>query len=81
MLGTTPSAYVADVTSNATRTQGLALLRAAGDFGLMLGASLLGITAELFGIPFAMGANACVLAGVSLLFAWRAREPRNIPKQ
>ena len=41
MLGSTPTAYVSDVTTPKERAQALALLRSAGDVGLMIGASVL----------------------------------------
>lgn len=41
------AAYVADLTASSQRAQALALLRCAGDGGLMIGASLLGCVADL----------------------------------
>eukprot|EP00301_Raphidiophrys_heterophryoidea_P003625 c11629_g1_i2.p1 GENE.c11629_g1_i2~~c11629_g1_i2.p1 ORF type:complete len:502 (-),score=113.01 c11629_g1_i2:255-1760(-) len=78
-FGSTPSAYISDISKDQFRAQALALLRSAGDLGLMLGATLSGVVAHACGLPITFVANAVVVASVSIFFWFRAVEPRLIP--
>eukprot|EP01059_Diplonema_ambulator_P036961 TRINITY_DN9532_c0_g1_i2.p1 TRINITY_DN9532_c0_g1~~TRINITY_DN9532_c0_g1_i2.p1 ORF type:complete len:454 (+),score=73.02 TRINITY_DN9532_c0_g1_i2:56-1417(+) len=74
MLGTSPTAYTSDINSESTRSQALALLRSAGDVGLMLGAGVIGIIAKMFGITTGFWTSSALLVVVGLNFAFRANE-------
>eukprot|EP00300_Choanocystis_sp_HF-7_P010862 c17187_g1_i1.p1 GENE.c17187_g1_i1~~c17187_g1_i1.p1 ORF type:complete len:465 (-),score=80.21 c17187_g1_i1:112-1506(-) len=80
-FGTGAVSYVADVTSSENRAQALALLRSAGDFGLMVGAGFAGLLADLVGIPFSLAMNSTLLLCSAVYFALRAVDPRTLPPQ
>lgn len=73
-LGSTPTAYIADKTDAANRSQALALLRSAGDVGLMAGASILGTVAHATDTGVAMGVASGLLLASGINFAFRATE-------
>lgn len=73
-LGSTPTAYIADKTDASNRSQALALLRSAGDGGLMAGASILGTIAYATDTGVAMGVASGLLLAAGLNFAFRASE-------
>ena len=73
--GTTPSAYIVDITTNENRSQALAMLRSAGDLGLMLGAGLTGFLSDMVGMNFAMGLNCSLLVLAASVFGVKANEP------
>ena len=80
MLGTSPTAYIADIHSGNVekeerRSQALAMLRSGGDFGLMLGSGLLGYLTHVSGsymMPMCTASVILALSGVN--FAINAKE-------
>jgi MFS transporter, DHA1 family, multidrug resistance protein len=76
--GSTPSAYVSDLTNSSTRSQALAMLRSAGDFGMMMGAGVAGVLVDMMGVTFALEINAAILGISSIWFYSAARE--SVPK-
>ena len=75
MLGSAPTAFVADITSDAERGQALALLRSSGDAGLMIGATTLSAIADAVSLEAAFGSASLLLLGAGAHFAIRAKEP------
>merc|ERR1711879_324231 len=75
IIGTTPSAYVADSTDSEARPQALALLRTGGDFGLMMGALSSGIIADATSVETAFHLKAMLFATVLARFHLGATEP------
>jgi DHA1 family multidrug resistance protein-like MFS transporter len=67
----TPQAYVADISSEQTRGQALALLRSAGDAGLLIGASSFGLFSQLTNVHVTFGIGSVILLSASLNFALR----------
>lgn len=69
LFNSTPSAFVADITSEETRGQGLALLRSAGDAGLFVGASSFGALAHYTSpeVTFGCASAVLLLAGGNFL--------------
>ncbi len=74
LWGSTPTAYVADLSTPQNRSQSLALLRSGGDFGLMLGAMTTGWMVDLLGMSFALQFNAGILFSGAVVFSVFARE-------
>eukprot|EP01064_Diplonema_japonicum_P037182 TRINITY_DN8646_c0_g1_i1.p1 TRINITY_DN8646_c0_g1~~TRINITY_DN8646_c0_g1_i1.p1 ORF type:complete len:447 (+),score=80.23 TRINITY_DN8646_c0_g1_i1:1801-3141(+) len=73
-LGTTPTAYATDINEGAKRSQALALLRSAGDVGLMVGAGGIGLIAKVAGITTGFWTAGGLLMIVGVNFAFRATE-------
>ena len=80
MLGTSPTAYIADIHSGdkekeERRSQALAMLRSGGDCGLMLGSGLLGYLAHTTGsFEFSMCSASMLLFAAGTNFAFNATE-------
>ena len=74
LWGSTPTAYVADLSTPQNRSQALALLRSGGDLGLMLGAVTAGWMVDLLGMSFALQFNAGVLLTGVAMFSIFGRE-------
>eukprot|EP00668_Euglena_longa_P004791 GGOE01005610.1.p1 GENE.GGOE01005610.1~~GGOE01005610.1.p1 ORF type:complete len:512 (+),score=96.38 GGOE01005610.1:53-1588(+) len=79
LLGGGPAAYVADLTQPSQRAQALALLRCAGDGGLMVGASLLGCVADLTTLDVGFRAASALLVACGASFAIHAMDIRHHP--
>mmetsp|Transcript_23240 Transcript_23240/g.72585 ORF Transcript_23240/g.72585 Transcript_23240/m.72585 type:complete len:528 (+) Transcript_23240:14-1597(+) len=75
ILGTAPSAYVADVADERSRAAALAVQRSGGDLGLLVGATLGGSIAVTYGVPAAMMSAAAVMAMSTAGFGIIARAP------
>jgi len=72
-----PSSYLVDVSTTAERPQALAMLRSAGDVGLMVGGGAFGALAQWCGGPhLAYTVGAAVIASAGANFALRAKEPK-----
>ena len=69
MLGSAPTAYAANLANEKNRTQVLALLRTMGDVGLVVGASSIGLLANLIGNDAAMHCTAGFVGLTSVAFA------------
>jgi DHA1 family multidrug resistance protein-like MFS transporter len=76
LFQSTPSAFVADISTEDNRAQALAMLRSAGDAGLVFGAGSLGLLSQMTSnaTAFALASGVLVLAGTN--FVWTAVEPR-----
>jgi MFS transporter, DHA1 family, multidrug resistance protein len=67
-LSSVPTAHLSDLTTSEQRAQALALLRTAGDVGLLTGAVTSGILSEHIGMITTMQGNASLLAGAAIWF-------------
>ena len=66
VLGTAPTSFLTDIISAKQRAQALALLRTVGDVGMLSGAVVSGMVADLLGSgQQAMQANGLVLLGLT----------------
>lgn len=74
ILGSSPTAYAANLSNESNRTQVLALLRTMGDVGLVLGASSVGLIASVIGNDAAMHSTAGFVGLTTLGFAWSQRK-------
>jgi DHA1 family multidrug resistance protein-like MFS transporter len=74
LVGQVPVAYVSDISTPKNRSQALAMLRQAGDLGLVLGAGAISLLAEYTSYTFAFETNAAILSILTLRFAWKAKE-------
>ena len=74
LWGSAPTTYISDLTNPGNRSQALAMLRSAGDFGLMCGALVSGCVVDMIGMEVALGMNSSVLLGSAALFSMFARE-------
>mmetsp|Transcript_4513 Transcript_4513/g.13659 ORF Transcript_4513/g.13659 Transcript_4513/m.13659 type:complete len:104 (+) Transcript_4513:1785-2096(+) len=61
LLGSAPSAHAANLAPAALRPQALAVMRTAGDVGLLVGATTIGSLATLIGQDAAMQSSAAAL--------------------
>jgi len=61
MLSTAPTAYISDHVRDDQRAQAIALLRTAGDIGLLVGASSTGAVADMFDMDVAVHSSASLL--------------------
>ena len=61
MLSTAPTAYISDHVREDQRAQAIALLRTAGDIGLLVGASSTGALADVFDMDVAVHSSASLL--------------------
>ena len=77
LWGSAPTTYISDLTNAGNRSQALAMLRSAGDFGLMCGALVSGYVVDMAGMEEALGMNSSVLLGSAVLFSMFARESLN----
>eukprot|EP01063_Lacrimia_lanifica_P013646 TRINITY_DN20274_c0_g1_i1.p1 TRINITY_DN20274_c0_g1~~TRINITY_DN20274_c0_g1_i1.p1 ORF type:complete len:490 (+),score=136.94 TRINITY_DN20274_c0_g1_i1:81-1550(+) len=73
-LGTSPTAYASDLFGGAHRGQALALLRSAGDIGMMCGAGMVGLIAKWGGVAAGFWTSGILIGLVGLNFAYRAVE-------
>ena len=71
ILSSVPTAHMSDLTSNEDRAQALALLRTAGDVGLLTGAMGSGLLSEVYGMGHTMQGNAVLLGSALSWFAVR----------
>jgi MFS family permease len=72
--GAAPAAYAADVAPPRMNAAAMSLFRMLADSGYVIGPIVLGLVTDGFGIEAALATGASLLAGVGLLFAWRAPE-------
>ena len=72
--GVAPSAYAADVAPPRMNAAAMSLYRMLADSGYVIGPIVLGLVTDAFGIEAALATGAGLLAGVGVLFAWRAPE-------
>jgi MFS family permease len=72
--GVAPAAYAADVAPPRMNAAAMSLYRMLADSGYVVGPIVLGLVTDRFGIDTALAAGASLLAGVGILFAWRAPE-------
>ena len=65
LFQSTPTAYVADITQDFNRGQALAMLRSAGDLGLMLGAASFGYLSMMTSVntAFAVASGLMLVGG------------------
>jgi MFS family permease len=75
--GVAPAAYAADVAPPRMNAAAMSLYRMLADSGYVVGPIVLGLVTDHFGIDMALAAGAGLLAGVGILFAWRAPESYN----
>ncbi len=75
LLGATPTAYVSDISTTETRAQALALLRSAGDLGLMVGASTIGHLADYTSLQTSFLLSSVLITTAGANFVMRARNP------
>lgn len=79
-LSTAPTAYISDVTTSKDRPQALALLRTAGDIGMLGGSVIAGLIANVSSNLQAIQINGgamLVIAGITGFNVWSAnREQR-----
>ena len=75
--GVAPAAYAADVAPPRMNAAAMSLYRMLADSGYVVGPIVLGLVTDHFGIDMALAAGASLLAGVGILFAWRAPESYN----
>jgi len=71
LLSTAPVSFVSDLVKEDKRAQAIALLRTAGDVGLMIGASGTGVLADLFSKGVALHSNAGLLLTATGWFSVR----------
>jgi len=71
ILSAVPTAHMSDLTNNEDRAQALALLRTAGDVGLLTGAMGSGLLSEVYGMGHTMQGNAVLLGSALSWFALR----------
>jgi len=82
LLSGGPVSYVADLVPPNQRAPALALLRCAGDLGLMMGGTLVGCFASCASVTAAFGASALLLAASGAAFAAIATDiRRHLPPQ
>jgi MFS family permease len=74
ILSTVPTAHVSDLSTPEQRAQALALLRTAGDTGLLTGAVSAGVMSEMVGMGDTMQGNASMLAAAAILYGLRQRQ-------
>uniref|UniRef100_A0A7S4LNJ0 Major facilitator superfamily (MFS) profile domain-containing protein n=1 Tax=Eutreptiella gymnastica TaxID=73025 RepID=A0A7S4LNJ0_9EUGL len=74
LIGGGPAAYVADISSRSQRPQALAILRSAGDLGLMMGASVLGTVSDVASLEAVFGCAAAMILSSGAYFAFNAEE-------
>ncbi len=72
--GAAPTAYAADVAPQRMNAAAMSLYRTLADSGYVVGPIVLGLITDGFGVEAALVTGAGLLAGVGLLFAWRAPE-------
>lgn len=72
ILSAVPSAYMQDLCEPEDRAQGLALLRTAGDVGLLTGSIFSGIMSEVVGMSSMMACNAGFLAAAMAWYSARS---------
>jgi len=65
LLGAGPTTYISDMTTSKNRAQALALLRTAGDIGMLLGALGAGTVADMFSQEQAIQANGIAFLALS----------------
>ena len=71
ILSAVPTAYMGDLVSSKQRPQALALLRTAGDVGLLIGAVSSGILSDFSSIGGAIQANGSLLTMLASLWVIR----------
>lgn len=71
MLSTAPTAYISDNVRDDQRAQAIALLRTAGDVGLLVGASSTGAVADMFNMDVAVHSSASLLLLATTWFSAR----------
>jgi len=71
LLSTAPVSFLADKVPDDKRAQAVALLRTAGDVGLLLGASASGAIADLYNMDFALHSSSALLLTTTFWFATR----------
>jgi len=71
LLSTAPVSYLADKVPDDKRAQAVALLRTAGDVGLLAGASASGAIADFYSMDFALHSSSALLLTTTFWFATR----------
>lgn len=79
-ISSVPQAHMSDLTHAHQRSNAMALLRAGGDLGLLLGASLTGIVANYTSLGATMELSASIMLISLAMFAVRSRELLHIWK-
>jgi MFS family permease len=69
LAGPAPAAYAAEIAPGELRGLAMGLYRTAGDFGLLIGAPLLGLIADAEGYGWALATNAFLMMGAVTFFA------------
>ncbi len=72
--GAAPAAYAADVAPPRMNAAAMSLYRTLSDSGYVVGPIVLGLVTDGLGVEMALLTGAVLLAGIGLLFAWRAPE-------
>ena len=75
VLSAVPTALMGDLVSPSRRSQALALLRTAGDVGLLVGATCSGLSATLLTLGPTMQINGLAMLGVATVWALRQTKP------
>jgi predicted MFS family arabinose efflux permease len=76
LVNSTPPVFVADVTTEENRGQALAMLRSAGDAGLMVGAGLFGALSHHSSPTAAFGLASIVLLATGVNFSMYNSPPK-----
>mmetsp|Transcript_34839 Transcript_34839/g.42991 ORF Transcript_34839/g.42991 Transcript_34839/m.42991 type:complete len:137 (-) Transcript_34839:178-588(-) len=71
LLAAGPTTYISDMATSKNRTQALALLRTAGDIGMLLGAIGAGTVADMYSQEQAIQANGLAFLALSGFAAFR----------
>ncbi len=76
ILGPAPAAYASEIAPPELRGLAMGLYRTAGDFGLLVGAPLLGLIADAGGFGWALSTNGLLMIGAVVFFALAAGAAR-----
>ncbi|MDA0351187.1 MAG: MFS transporter [Chloroflexi bacterium] len=79
IAGPAPAAYAAEIAPPEMRGLAMGLYRTAGDFGLLIGAPLLGLIADARGFGWALVTNAVLMVAAVGFFAFAAGAGRAAP--
>jgi DHA1 family multidrug resistance protein-like MFS transporter len=69
MAGPAPAAYASEIAPPELRGLAMGLYRTSGDFGLLVGAPLLGLIADSAGFGWALSTNAVLMMVAMVFFA------------
>ena len=84
IMGPAPAAYAAEFAPPQLRGLAMGLYRTAGDFGMVIGAPLLGLIADHSSFGWALSTNGLLMIAAVALFAltanaWRPPRPEAAP--